>query len=412
MKKVLTLLVVSGLVLVLSSGLYANGINLNSIGTKALSMGGAFVGLADDYSAVFWNPAGLTQMKSSNLAIMGSVILPKVTYKFDLVGIDTQTESKIYPNPALGYFHVVSEKLVIGLFLYAPSGIGGKWNGADLTMLTWPDPTVYEWESKIAAFTASPVIAYKVSDAFSIGAALNINYGLLQMKNPGLGQYKEDLDAFFFNATIGALLKPSKYFSVGATIKLPTKFKLKGDAEMSGAPLLGLSATSGAEREVNWPMWIGVGVAIKPCDTLTITADAQYTNWDKIDKFGVTYTDAFWKAVGFELLGTLNTYWENKIQYRFGIQYMVSDAFALRAGYYYDPAPSPATTLNILLPSITSHWVTFGIGYSTEKINLDLGFEYNLGGQDRDADILSPDAMPGTHGLAIFVPTVALTFKF
>jgi len=30
-----------------------------SVGTRAQGMGGAFVGVADDASAVYWNPAGL-----------------------------------------------------------------------------------------------------------------------------------------------------------------------------------------------------------------------------------------------------------------------------------------------------------------------------------------------------------------
>jgi len=38
--------------------LEANGLSLNGLGSKAVSMGGAFIGLADDFSLVYWNPAG------------------------------------------------------------------------------------------------------------------------------------------------------------------------------------------------------------------------------------------------------------------------------------------------------------------------------------------------------------------
>jgi long-subunit fatty acid transport protein len=38
------------------------------IGIRAQSMGNAYVGLANDYSAIFWNPAGLTQLKTSEIA--------------------------------------------------------------------------------------------------------------------------------------------------------------------------------------------------------------------------------------------------------------------------------------------------------------------------------------------------------
>ncbi|HTR82788.1 MAG TPA: outer membrane protein transport protein [Bacteroidota bacterium] len=33
------------------------------IGARAIGMGGAYIGVADDYSATFWNPAGLAQMR-------------------------------------------------------------------------------------------------------------------------------------------------------------------------------------------------------------------------------------------------------------------------------------------------------------------------------------------------------------
>ena len=39
----------------------------SGVGIKAQSMGNAFVGLANDYSAIYWNPAGLTQLESSEI---------------------------------------------------------------------------------------------------------------------------------------------------------------------------------------------------------------------------------------------------------------------------------------------------------------------------------------------------------
>ncbi|MCK5005015.1 MAG: long-chain fatty acid transporter, partial [Candidatus Aminicenantes bacterium] len=69
MFKVVSIIV---LMLGLSFGAYSNGLNLNGMGTKAISMGGAFIAVADDYSAVFWNPAGLTQMDKANLSVFSS----------------------------------------------------------------------------------------------------------------------------------------------------------------------------------------------------------------------------------------------------------------------------------------------------------------------------------------------------
>ncbi|MBU0567282.1 hypothetical protein KJ693_09645 [bacterium] len=37
------------------------------VGARALGMGGAFVGLADDASALYWNPAGTSQLNQKEL---------------------------------------------------------------------------------------------------------------------------------------------------------------------------------------------------------------------------------------------------------------------------------------------------------------------------------------------------------
>ena len=62
MRNILNLIMVIILVLVMTTGAFANGLSLNSIGTRALSMGGAMVGLADDATAIYWNPAGISNV--------------------------------------------------------------------------------------------------------------------------------------------------------------------------------------------------------------------------------------------------------------------------------------------------------------------------------------------------------------
>ncbi len=47
-----------------------NGSDLGmGVGARAIGMGGAFVAIADDPSATFWNPAGLTDLKGSQLLL-------------------------------------------------------------------------------------------------------------------------------------------------------------------------------------------------------------------------------------------------------------------------------------------------------------------------------------------------------
>jgi long-chain fatty acid transport protein len=415
MKRFLKLSVILCLMVGLCSGLYPNGFNLNSNGTKALTMGGAFIGLADDYSAVFWNPAGLTQMKQTTLAFFGTDIIPSASYQFAIPGafsIDTKAKSKHYLSGSAGFFMPLSEKVVVGIYGYIPTGLGVEWEGADLAPLT--GGAALEWRSYVGIITVSPVIAVKLSDIFSLGASINLSYGFAEFSRPGLGQYSEESHDTAFGATIGILVKPSEKFSFGMTYRTPLKVKLAGDATMSGAPALGLPATDDMLREITFPMWFGAGIAIKPTDKLTITADAQYTNWKKMDVIPMEFSNPGWKLF-FEDSSALALDWKDRIQFRFGLEYKTSGKFAIRAGYYYDPNPSPKNTRTILLPEMTFNFFTFGFGYHTEKVTIDLGVEYGMG---KELEITFADlgvddpGMPGIHNLDILVPNIAITFRF
>ncbi len=51
-------------------------------GARALGMGGAFVGLADDVSAVWWNPAGLTQLERMEITTLYAPLWESTHYNF------------------------------------------------------------------------------------------------------------------------------------------------------------------------------------------------------------------------------------------------------------------------------------------------------------------------------------------
>ena len=61
-----------------SSGFY-NGAQ----GAKAMSLGNAFVAQADDPSAVYFNPAGIVQLESTQVAVGTSIIAGNISFKSD-----------------------------------------------------------------------------------------------------------------------------------------------------------------------------------------------------------------------------------------------------------------------------------------------------------------------------------------
>jgi long-chain fatty acid transport protein len=399
----------------LTTGLFANGLNLNGNGSKANAMGGAFVGLANDFSAAYWNPAGLAQMTKASFSIYGSDILPFGTYQFALAGIDAKSTFKHYLIPALGYFQPLGDKIVVGVYLNAPSGAGADWAGEDLANLVKGE--VFDWTSKLGIFTISPSIAVKLTEKIMLGATIDINYGMLKMAQPvspapGLWtQYSEDLKGWAVNGTFGLLVKPVKQFSFGVTYKLPFTAKLKGDVTIPAAALFGLPTTDVGTRTAVWPRWLAAGIAVKPTDKLTFTADVQYTNWDQLETIPIAFTNDGWQAA-LAPGGAYQLLWKDTTQFRFGVEYMASKRLALRAGYYFDPNPGPVDTQNILLPEFKYNWMTAGFGYMSEKIAIDFSVEYGTG-----EDVIVPpgvyaDAMPGTHGMTIVAPSLSFTYKF
>jgi long-chain fatty acid transport protein len=410
MKKIMKLFSVIFVCLIFSFSLFSNGLNLNSIGSKSSAMGTAFIGLADDFSAVFFNPAGLTQMKTTNLTLFGTDLMPTGNYTFDMALIDAETTKSMYPSGALGFFKPISDKLVLGIAAYVPSGLGAEWDGADLANLT--GGATYNWSSMIFVITVSPAIAYKITDTLSVGATFNLNYGMLDTEQPvmPLGQYSEKLSGIAFGATFGILFAPADFISLGASLRTASTLTLDGDADMPGATGLGLPASSEASRDAKWPMVAGVGVALKPADGLTILVDAVWTNWGELDTIPVEYTDANWQTF-FAADSEFDLRWEDTWQIKVGAEYWISDSIALRAGYYSDPAPGPIATQNILIPNIDYSAITVGFGYKSSKLAIDFGFEYIMG-DDRVVPVTEPDAMPGTHAIDILVPNLTITFFF
>jgi long-chain fatty acid transport protein len=412
------------LILALAPAAFGNGLNLNSLGTRAGSMGGAFVGLANDFSAVYWNPAGLAFFTSRTFGFYGTDIIPSGSYKLTLatpIGnlglVDARTAPKSHLGGLFGYVHPLGDRLVAAIGIFTPSGLGVNWQSADLANLSGGSTTI-DWSSQVGMITIAPSLAFKVSDQFSIGASLNIDYATFAASTyagsiPGLvdlGPYNENETGWGLGATFGILYKPSSRFSVGLAFRTSSKIAFSGQADINTLQYLGFSATSDMTRDMTWPSWITGGIAYRPTDKLTITADVQFTNWSVVDRITTTYKDTYWNLLMTSMgKDIMLMSWKNATQLRFGAEYKVSPSLAVRGGYYFDPSPSPENTINILLPSFDFNGLTFGLGYNAGDLNLDFGLEYLLGKERRARD---SSGMLGVFNMTIVVPTVSVSYKF
>jgi long-chain fatty acid transport protein len=354
--------------------------------------------------------------------------MAEYTWKYPTFGIDisAETVSNYYFAPNLFATYQAGD-WTFGLGVYVPAGLGTEWDGDDLLPLS--GGSSLEWMSRIGVIDISPAVSYKISDQFSLGVAVNIYYAFFDMKRPvpvpsppappnTFSQYSEESTGTGLGVAIGAQYYVNEMISLGATFRTKTTVTMDGTAKNPAFSGLGAPGESDFDREVAWPMWIAGGVAIHPSECLTLTFDVQYSQWSESENILVTeYKDPTWKAaLEADDDHKLVLKWEDATQIRAGVEYMATEALALRLGYYYDPAPAPDETLNILFPSSTNNVLTGGIGYRVGSLSIEAGAEYLFGQERVISDDMTAEGfvneMPGTHQMDIVAISLGLGYAF
>jgi long-chain fatty acid transport protein len=409
MKKGLLLFSIILMTVFVCSTVSASGLYVNSLGSRAMSMGGAFVGLADDFSAGFWNPAAASQFDWTTLGFFAAYSNASSSYEYADAAISTEY-AKSYPTALGSAFFPVSERIDIGLSFYTLSRFQVEWSGADTSALTG-DPQSRDWSTNFWVMTFAPSISYKLSESFSLGLALNLNYGsydLFMYKGPveveldlginvvDIGAYADSGNGVGIGATLGLFYKPSEMFSLGVSFRSPSKMTIRGRSSSSNFEVLDNATDS--KTFITLPLWVAGGVAIKPSRALTLTADVQFSQWSTVETIRTEYDSQVWQVV-FQQSQTdiIPMYWEDTLQIRFGSEFRINK-ISLRAGFYTDPSPVPDETMNFHFPIVDVNTLTLGFAYdgrgpSLHGIQIDFGIEYGKG-KERTIESAGIDLRP------------------
>lgn len=413
---------------------YSSGLTPSGVGTKALSLGGAFRGLADDWSASYWNPAGLAFQTKSEVNFSFMVLSPRPRFKPDVtyggwkVGYKNGTrwypEDKNFFLPSFSGFLKFPELngFIAGLAFFIPYRSHYSWDlfeplSGYKNNIPYPE---YDHEADIMVLDFHPSIAKQFMEGkVSFGAGISIQKGDLVLRkldllssSPYISPYdirpydhfpvdnKFEGDGWGFGGNFGLLLKVSPRFQIGVSARTPITLNLSGTRELTaylpydttiahylkivvGDPVAaeyfrGFTLNSSLDSEVKFklPADFGAGIALMPYPNLTITCDVNYTAWSSLKEleFEEKGKDPFGDEIA-EYKMPLE--WKDVTRFSLGLEYMPHSNLALRAGYYLNPSPVPDETLSpILFDSNEKNGYTLGVGYKGESF--ELGYSYEI----------------------------------
>jgi len=383
----------------LSASLLAGGWNNTLIGCRAMALGGAFCAVANDPSAIFYNPAGLVHQENRfNLALDGFYVWP--THEFTTVGGNT-IRSRF--NTSIPQFFITyrwSDRITFGFGMYTPYGGGGvDWKERDLG---------YPLKTTMGIVSLTPTIAYNLNSTLSLG--FNINYYraffTLDTNMPDIGPLKSEEEGTALSAGLGLLYRPFDRLTFGLSIRGPAKMKLAGKTALR-FDVYNISLAS--DTSFNLPWDFEAGLACRLSDRLLLSASAQYTLWSVLDKVE--------KAIhGIPFNGDLrldeNMSFRDILILRAGAEYTFPMGLALRAGLGLDRFASPVETLNPTNIDVDKLTLLGGFGYRTGRMTIDFAYVYGIGEERQKSIVVMGLPFNEKYNLHVQVIGLGLTFSF
>jgi len=374
-------------VLISAGVINGSGFQLNEHGARAMAMGGAFTGLANDPSAIYFNPAGITQLKGTNFYLGTTLIVPLATYKTPTQpALEVDMENQLFTPINFYFTQQLTDKLHIGLGVNNPYGLGTKWDP------NWVGKYLAV-ETELKAFFFTPVIAYQLSDQLSLSVGGTFAWAdvtiIRKAPIPVGGDFEINMsgDGTAFGFTAGLLYKPIADFSIGLSYRSEVSFDFEGTATSTPAgfvhPLLGLTLplpNGNIKAPLSTPQNLTVGVAYSAKDNLMLTADFQYVGWSSYDKLEVTFENYdldLNPANGQQKVQSADRKYENSFIVRGGFEYSMESGSKLRGGLFYDNNPVKDEYVEPTLPDADRIGLNIGYGLKlSDKFSVDLSYLY------------------------------------
>ncbi len=373
----------------------AVGFRLPNQDPEAIARGNAFTATADNPSAIYYNPAGITQLKGQSLSA-GIYLISASTEFTSSTGAKAETDSSFQPVPQLYYVNSVENRpFSFGLGVYAPYGLAIDW-GKDSPLKTIAQ------SGDLLYLTANPVVAWQINPTLSIGAGPTINYSKAHFKRAiGLtpnDQFKFEGDDTDFGFNAGLQWKPLEQWAFGLNYRSATTLDYEGESEAK--PYAKPTDTHAA---IKFPQSAAFGISFRPAEEWNLEFDIDWTDWNTLDKI------VFQGNTGGPTPLTLD--YRSSLMYEFGITRKFCEKWFASVGYIYSENSSPDKNFNPLIPDSDLHLVSAGFGRKGVRWDWAIGYTcaFNL---DRKVTGSSSGLADGTYSTLNHAINISTTLKF
>lgn len=400
------------------------GFAINEAGARSLGMANAVTAIADDASAIFFNPAGAARLAGLRLQAAVSLVAPRFGYTTTPPGggqaVEVDAERRLFTIPALYATYRIHETVSVGLGLYSPYGLGTRWaDKVEATGLGWWG-RAFAKETDLQTVYVTPSVGFRVLPRLYVGAGFSVVLAGVTLKRAVTmsARPEDDVDLTLsgedvaFAGSAGLLVEaiPGR-LDLGLTYRGGPRLTFEGTAAFtrggSGAAVpAGLRSRlkDGRVKSVlRLPHVFSAGAAVYPLAGLTVSAALDIVTWSGYDALAVEFLDAP------ELSTREPKEWKNTLTLRLGAEYRPLPKLAVRAGFVFDESPVPPHTVGPELPDADRYVIALGGGYEIAGLQVDVAYQFLLTG---DVETVAPAPITGTRRATAHIVSLGLGYTF
>jgi long-chain fatty acid transport protein len=364
----------------------------NGAGVGDYHAGGAAE--AVDASTAWYNPAGLTRIKSQQM-VTGVVgvdthIPYKGTVEVDPAGLPAG--AKVAANAQGGNFAAVpffyyalpiNDRWAFGLSVNAPFGL--KTDYGSNTYLRFAAT-----KTGLTVLDVSPNFAFQVNKVVSVGFGLDFQYmqGTFDQYAQGGDVPQDDTrskntgDDTAFGYHAGILFQFTPQTRVGAAFHSQVIHRMTGTSKFVG-PLAnggdgGVQKSNNLKATIVIPPFAVFSAFHRFNSKWAILGSATYTKWDAFKHIHLHNVESIDDGLDATLSNIMVVEdYKNTWNFALGAHYTPVEKWTIKAGLGYDQSPTRGRTRNVQLPGQDRIAVSTGVHYQVlQKLGLDVGYTH------------------------------------